>query len=174
MRTFALCRSCCLVNFVAGGLLALAAGRLALSVEAPRVVQKDGRYALMVEGRPYLVLGGQIHNSSSWPSELPQVWESMAALHANTVEAPVYWEQFEAEQGKFDYANVDQVVEGARTHDLHVVLLWFGTWKNGNMHYAPDWVKTDTARYPRTIRPDGEPIDVLSPMSRNTLEAEAD
>lgn len=126
----------------------------------------------MVEGRPYLILGGQIHNSSGWPSELPQVWQSMAALHANTVEAPVYWEQFEPQQGRFDYTNVDQIVEGARAHNLHIVFLWFGTWKNGNMHYAPAWVKADSKRFPHTIRPDGEPIDVLSPNSRNTLEAD--
>lgn len=144
----------------------------ALAGEAPRIVQKDGRYALMVDGRPYIILGGQIHNSSAWPSELPQVWESMAVLHANTVEAPVYWEQFEPQPGHFDYTNVDQVVKGARAHNLHVVLLWFGTWKNGNMHYVPDWVKTDPQRFPRTIRPDGEPIDVLSPMSRSTLDAD--
>ena len=43
----------------------------------------------------------------------------MAALHANTVEAPVYWEQLEPQQGHFDFANVDQVVEGARAHGLH-------------------------------------------------------
>ena len=157
---------------LAAGLLALTILSPAFSVEAPKLVQKDGRYALMVDGRPFLVLGGQIHNSSSWPSELPQVWDSMAALHANTVEAPVYWEQFEPEQGHFDYTNVDAIVEGARAHNLRVVLLWFGTWKNGNMHYAADWVKTDPVKYPRTVRPDGEPIDVLSPMSRNTLEAD--
>ena len=142
------------------------------AAEAPKLVQKDGRYALMVDGRPFLALGGQIHNSSAWPSELPQVWRSMAALHANTVEAPVYWEQFEAREGTFDYTNVDQIVEGARAHDLHVVFLWFGTWKNGNMHYVPSWVKSDNKRFPRTIRPDGEPIDVLSPLSHNTLEAD--
>jgi hypothetical protein len=144
----------------------------ALAVEAPRLVQKDGRYALLVEGRPYLILGGQIHNSSAWPSELPQVWQSMATLHANTVEAPVYWEQLEPQQGHFDFTNVDQIVDGALAHNLHVVLLWFGTWKNGNMHYAPAWVKSDPVRFPHTIRPDGEPIDVLSPESRNTLEAD--
>jgi len=142
------------------------------SADAPKLIQKDGRYALMVDGRPYLILGGQIHNSSGWPNELPQVWESMAALHANTVEAPVYWEQFEAQEGHFDFTNVDQIVEGAHAHNLHLVLLWFGTWKNGNMHYVPAWVKTDTKRFPRVIRPDGEPIDVLSPLSRNTLEAD--
>jgi hypothetical protein len=144
----------------------------ALAVEAPQIIQKDGRYALLVEGRPFLILGGQIHNSSAWPSELPQVWQSMAALHANTVAAPVYWEQLEPQPGHFDFTNVDQIVEGARAHNLHVVLLWFGTWKNGNMHYVPAWVKSDPMRFPHTIRPDGEPIDVLSPDSRNTLEAD--
>src|ERR1035437_3308953 len=155
-------------NFLAGFLLASIALPLALAVEAPRLVQKDGRYALFVEGRPYLILGGQIHNSSAWPSELPQVWESMAALHANTLAAPVYWEQLEPQQGHFDFSIVDQIVEGARAHNLHLVLSWFGTWKNGNMHYVPAWVKADSKRFPRTLRPDGEPIDVLSPMSRNT------
>ena len=144
----------------------------ARAAEAPQLVQKDGRFALLVDGRPFLILGGQIHNSSGWPSELPQVWQSMAALHANTVEAPIYWEQMEPQQGHFDFNNVDQIVEGALAHDLRVVLLWFGTWKNGNMHYVPAWVKEDSKRYPHTIRPDGEPIDVLSPHSRNTLEAD--
>jgi hypothetical protein len=152
--------------------LPLANCLFAQASEAPRIEHKDGRYALLVDGRPFLVLGGQIHNSSAWPSELPQVWESMAALHANTIEAPVYWEQFEPEEGHFNYDNVDQLIEGARSHKLHVVLLWFGTWKNGNMHYVPAWVKTDPRRFPNVIRPDGEPIDVLSANSRNNLEAD--
>lgn len=159
------CLSLCLLSFFLLSLPAKAA-------QAPRIEQKDGRYTLLVDGRPYLILGGQIHNSSAWPSELPQVWESMAALHANTMEAPVYWEQLEAREGQFDFSNVDALVEGARAHHLHVVLLWFGTWKNGNMHYAPAWVKNDPVRFPRVIRPDGEPIDVLSPNSKNTLEAD--
>ncbi|HET7101973.1 MAG TPA: beta-galactosidase, partial [Terriglobia bacterium] len=172
MRLSALHFSCSIRRAFWVGLLALIVLPTARAAEAPKVVQKDGRYALMVDGQPYLVLGGQIHNSSAWPSELPQVWESMAALHANTVEAPVYWEQFEAEEGHFDYTNVDALVEGARAHHLHVVLLWFGTWKNGNNHYAPAWVKLDTRRFPRVIRPDGEPIDVFSPLGKNTLAAD--
>ena len=145
---------------------------LASAVEAPRLVEKDGRYALLVEGKPYLILGGQIHNSSGWPSELPQVWESMAALHANTIEAPAYWEQIEPQPGHFDFTNVDALVEGARAHRLHMTLLWFGTWKNGNMQYTPEWVKTDPKRFPRMIRPDGELTDVLSANSRANLEAD--
>jgi hypothetical protein len=158
------------VLLVVCGSLALLSHSVA--ADAPKLVQKDGRYALMVDGRPYLILGGQIHNSSAWPIELPQVWGSITALHANTVEAPVYWEQLEPQEGRFDFDNVDRIVEGARSRNLRVVLLWFGTWKNGNMHYAPAWVKTDIKRFPRVIRPDGEPIDVLSALSRNTLEAD--
>jgi len=142
------------------------------AAEPPRLVEKDGRWALLVEGQPYLMLGGQLHNSSAWPSELPAVWKSLAELHANTAEAPVYWEQVESQEGKFNWDNVDALVQGAREHNLHLVLLWFGTWKNGNMHYVPQWVKTDTKRFPRVIRADGEPIDVLSASSRSTLQAD--
>lgn len=153
-------------------LLVLALVSVTFAAEAPRLVQRDGRWALLVEGRPYLVLGGQIHNSSGWPSELPQVWKSLEALHANTIEAPVYWEQVEPQPGQFDWSNVDQIVKGARDHNLRVVLLWFGTWKNGNMHYVPEWIKTDTKRFPRVIRADGESTDVLSANSRTNLEAD--
>ena len=142
------------------------------AAEAPKFVEKDGRWALLVDGQPYLMLGGQLHNSSAWPSELPAVWKALAGLHANTVEAPVYWEQMEPQPDKFNWDNVDALVKGAREHNLHVVLLWFGTWKNGNMHYVPQWVKTDTKRFPRVIRADGEPIDVLSANSRSNLEAD--
>ncbi|HEX4319499.1 MAG TPA: DUF5597 domain-containing protein [Acidobacteriaceae bacterium] len=144
----------------------------AKAVEAPKLVQKDGRYALMVEGHPYLILGGQVHNSSAWPSELDQVWQSMAALHANTAATPVYWEQMEPKEGSFDFANVDALLQGARAHHMHLILLWFGTWKNGNNHYVPAWVKADTKRFPRMIRADGQPVDVMSANSRNNLEAD--
>src|SRR5690242_20059460 len=149
-----------------------AACSTSLAAETPRFVQKDGRWPLLVDGRPYLMLGGQIHNSSGWPSEFPAVWKALAELHANTVEAPVYWEQIEPQEGKFNWENVDLLVKGAREHNLHVVLLWFGTWKNGNMHYVPQWVKTGTKRFPRVIDKDGEPIDVLSANSRATLQAD--
>lgn len=162
----------CLRRLLILGLLLCVQLPLAVATEAPRLVQKDGRWAFFVDGHPYLVLGGQIHNSSAWPSELPQVWTSMLALHANTVEAPVYWEQIEPQPGQFDFANVDLLVKGAREHSLHVVLLWFGTWKNGNMHYVPTWVKTDPKRFPRMINSSGEPIDVLSANSRANLEAD--
>ena len=161
-----------LISLLAAALLVSSTVCPAVAEDAPRLVQKDGRFAFLVDGKPFLMLGGQIHNSSAWPSELPQVFKSMEALHANTVEAPVYWEQMEPTEGKFDFSLVDAILQGAREHKLRVVLLWFGTWKNGQMHYAPEWVKTDTKRFPRMIRPDGEPTDVLSANFPATMEAD--
>jgi hypothetical protein len=143
-----------------------------LAQENTHVAKKDGRFALIVDGKPYLMLGAQINNSSAWPASLPQVWPALEALHVNTVEAPVYWEQLEPEQGKFDFSNVDQLVNGAREHKLRLVILWFGTWKNGQNHYVPEWVKSDLKKYPREISAYGKVLDVMSPNSVNNLEAD--
>lgn len=150
----------------------LSALHSASAVEAPSIAKQDSRYALMVDGRPYLILGAQINNSSAWPSMLPQVWPALEAMHANTAEAPVYWEQMEPKQGQFDFTNVDALVQQARQHHLHLVLLWFGTWKNGQMHYAPEWIKENTKKYPRMINAQGEPIDVLSANAPANMEAD--
>ena len=140
--------------------------------EMPRLIQQEGRHAFLLDGRPFLILGAQINNSSAWPGVLPEVWPAIEAIHANTVEAPVYWEQFEPQPGKFNFTNVDELVKQARAHRVRMVLLWFGTWKNGKMHYVPEWIKKDTARFPRMIDPHGDPIDVLSPNAAANLEAD--
>ncbi len=139
---------------------------------APQLVFSGGRHALLVDGSPYLVLGAQIGNSSAWPSVLPKVWQAVEAMHVNTAEAPVYWEQIEPQPGRFDWTNVDALIEGARTHHLHLILLWFGTWKNGNDHYVPQWVKRDPQHFPRMINSAGMPLDVLSANAPANMEAD--
>jgi beta-galactosidase GanA len=140
--------------------------------DMPKLVHKDGRYALLVDGQPFLILGAQMNNSSAWPASLPAVWPAVKAIHANTVEAPVYWEQLEPRPGEFDFTAIDELLTGARANHLRLVLLWFGTWKNGRMHYVPEWIKTDTVHFPRMIDAHGEPIDVLSPVADSNLEAD--
>ena len=164
------CSRACLVWLIA--FAAALGASAAFAAEMPKLVQKDGRYALLVDGRPFFVLGGQINNSSAWPAILPEVWPLIEAMHANTVEAPVYWEQIEPQPGAFDFSVVDELVKQAREHHVRLVLLWFGTWKNGKMHYVPEWVKTDTAHFPRVINERGEPIEVLSANAPANLEAD--
>jgi beta-galactosidase GanA len=138
----------------------------------PRIVEKDGRHALLVDGAPYLMLGAQVNNSSAWPAMLPKVWPAIEYLHANTVEMPVYWEQFEPRQGEFDYTVVDTLLTQAREHHVHLVLLWFGTWKNGSGHYMPEWMKLAPERYPRMTGANGRPVDSPSPYAPAAIEAD--
>jgi hypothetical protein len=138
----------------------------------PHFVQKDGRHAFIVDGAPFLILGGQCGNSSAWPAELPNVWSAVERMHANTLEAPIYWEQFEPEPGKFDPVLVDTLIREAREHHVRLVLLWFGTWKNGSAHYLPLWMKEQPERYPKITGKDGLLVDSPSPHYAATLEAD--
>ena len=138
----------------------------------PRIEKKNDRYALMVDDEPFLILGAQANNSSAWPSVLPKVWSAMEKLDANTLEIPIYWEQFEPSPGAYDYSVVDEIIEQARQHDLKVVLLWFATWKNGSNHYMPTWMKLQRQKYPNMIGKDGKAIDSPSPHAQATLDAD--
>jgi len=138
----------------------------------PRIVQKEGRYALLVDGAPYLILGAQVNNSSAWPAILPKVWPAIEYLEANTVEIPVYWEQFEPEPGRFDYTTIDTLLSQAREHHVRLVLLWFGIWKNGSSHYMPLWMKRDPESYPRVVGANGRRVDSPSPHAAATLAAD--
>ena len=144
----------------------------ALAADLPKLVEKDGRHALMVDGAPFLMLGMQVNNSSNYPSQLPKVWPAVKTLHANTVEVPIAWEQIEPVEGRFDFAFVDVLLKQARDNDVHLVLLWFGTWKNNGPSYAPEWVKLDNKRFPRVITAKGETRNSLSPHFPATLEAD--
>ena len=157
----------------------LAASSIGLALHAqgkehpiPRLVENDGRYALFVDGAPFLMLGAQSNNSSDWPASLPKVWPAIEYLHANTLETPIYWEQFEPKPGQFDYSQVDSVIAQAREHHVHLVLLWFGTWKNGSQHYMPEWMKLEPERYSHVTNKSGELVDSPSPFATASLEAD--
>jgi beta-galactosidase GanA len=138
----------------------------------PRILSKEGRHALLVDGAPFLILGAQVHNSSNYPAVLPLVWPTIRTLNANTVEVPVAWEQLEPQEGRFDFSFVDELLRQARQNDVRLVLLWFGTWKNTGPSYTPEWVKSDTRRFPRMRTREGKTHYVLSPHARSTLEAD--
>ncbi|WP_395399526.1 DUF5597 domain-containing protein [Pseudoduganella sp. UC29_106] len=143
-----------------------------LAGELPRLVTKDGRHALMVDGAPFLMLGGQAHNSSNYPAALKPLWTAAADAGANTVEVPVAWEQIEATEGRFDFSFVDTLVKEARQNKVRLVLLWFGTWKNTSATYSPEWVKFNNQRFPRMLDKEGKDIYCLSPFGEETLKAD--
>lgn len=162
-------------GFFAGWCAALAAVLAApLAAEPARLEQRGEAVQLVVDGEPMLVLGGELANSSaSHRDYLAPQWARMKAMNLNTVLAPVSWELVEPEEGRFDFSTVDWLIEDARAHDLHLVLLWFGTWKNSMSSYVPAWVKRDAARFARTLDGDGRPQEILSALSDATRDADA-
>lgn len=139
----------------------------------PRIVSDQGRHALLVDGKPYLILGAQVNNSSAWPAMLDQVWPAIDQLHANTVLVPIAWEQVEPHEGQFDFSFLDILVTQARAHRVRLGLLWFATWKNNGPNYAPAWVKLDNKRFPRVVTRDGKTLNSLSPHAQPTLDADS-
>ena len=154
-------------------LLAFAASlALAQSKPIPQLVKKGGKFTFLVDGKPFIMLGGQVGNFSAFPDLMERAWPGFKAMNLNTVEYPVYWNVIEPQEGKFDFTGFDGILRGLRSQGLRAVVLWFGTWKNGAMDWSPNWVKSDPKRFPRVLDYGGRPIRVLSPHSRTTLEAD--
>ena len=116
----------------------------------PHLERRGNAVVLTVHNEPLILLAGEVHNSNSSSAEyMEQVWEQAEALGMNSLLLPVSWELVEPEEGRFDFALVDRLIEQARERGKKLVLLWFGSWKNAECMYAPAWVKTDLARFRR-------------------------
>ena len=154
---------CATVSAVAAGL-----GCSAFGTAGGNVTQ------LIVEGKPFLALAGELYNNSATSLEyMKPVWPRLTAMHLNTVLAPISWALLEPAEGKFDYTLVDGLIRAARAQNLRLVLLWFGSWKNTWSSYAPDWVKRDFERFPRVQLRNGSGTERLTPLNTANRDADA-
>ena len=151
-------------------------------------LKKNGAVTQMfVDGKPFLMLAGELHNSSASSIDyMKPIWNHLSELNLNTVIGTVNWELLEPEEGKFDFTLVDAQINEARVRNMRLVLIWFATWKNATSTYAPLWVKLDTRRFPRVAtkpRPDlrssissyfaeSMPLPNLSAFGEETLAAD--
>jgi len=140
----------------------------------PHLEKKDGRVQLIVGDDPFLMFAGELHNSSAGSAPyMRSIWSRMAKRNLNTVIAPVSWELVEPLEGVFDFSLIDSMIVGARKEDLKLVIIWFASWKNGKSSYAPEWVKTDSKRFPLVNDKNGKTTNILSTLGENTLKADA-
>jgi Domain of unknown function (DUF5597)/Beta-galactosidase len=140
----------------------------------PHLEKRGNATQLIVNGQPFLVLAGELHNSTATSTAyMKPIWKKLTDMHLNTVLAAITWELTEPEEGKFDFSLADSVIADARKNNMRLSLLWFGSWKNGLSHYAPAWVKKDFKRFPRMRIKGNFPVESITPISEAAMNADA-
>ncbi len=167
-------RKCIILAIAVICFTAVAIGQSAKKIQPPFIDKSNGKSVLMVKGKPFIALGGELGNSTaSNANYLRKKWPVLKQMHLNTVLTPVYWELLEPAEGKFDFSLVDTAIETARRYNMHIVFLWFGAWKNSMSCYTPSWIKTNANKYQRTVGEDGgKSIEILSAFDDNILQAD--
>jgi GH35 family endo-1,4-beta-xylanase len=141
------------------------------SRQIPHLEKQGTATRLVVEGKPFLMLSGELHNSTCGGfTYMEPVWKALAKKNLNSVIATVSWELIEPEEGKFDFALVDSIITGARKADLKLGLIWFASWKNAASTYIPSWVKKDYEKYPRVKDEQGKSLEILSTFGNASCE----
>jgi hypothetical protein len=135
----------------------------------PQIVRVEGRPRLLIDGRPFLVLGLQWDCDSCFSAEeMNPLFPHAARMGANTAALPLYWREVEPEPDGYDFRMVDERIRQAHANALHVILLWFATWKNACTFYAPDYIRDDHATYPRAVDRSGRLLVSLCPSGETT------
>ena len=143
--------------------------------QIPHLEKQGTATRLVTDGKPFLLISGELHNSTCGGLEyMRPVWKSMAEKNLNSVIATVSWELIEQERGKFDFTLVDSIIAGAQKENLKLILIWFGSWKNSGSIYIPSWVKKDFEKYPRVKDENGKPLEILSTFSDASSDADAE
>ena len=142
--------------------------------ELPQLKKEGDITRLYVDGKPFIMVAGELHNStSSNLNYLAPIFPKLKAMGLNTVIASVAWEQFEPQEGEFDYALIDGIIAQARENKLKLCIIWFASWKNGVSTYPPLWVKKDAKRFFKLKQNNGNTGEVISPFCKNAQNADA-
>lgn len=135
---------------------------------------KNGVPVLFVHEEPFLMIGGELHNSAysnlDWMEK--EVWPYLRQYKMNTIISPIAWENIEPEEDVFDFSLLQGLIDQCRRENMKMVLLWFGLWKNGESFYVPSWVKEDYKRFFRSRYETGHPSNTVSPVCEAAVEAD--
>jgi beta-galactosidase GanA len=117
----------------------------------------------VVDGKPFIALTGEIENEGATNLDnMKWMWPEFVKMNLNTLLPVAYWEMVEPEEGKFDFTLVDGIIQEARRNHMRICFVWFASFKNGLVSWAPLWVKRDYKRFPRVQIRNGRSIEYLS------------
>src|SRR5215470_15845603 len=135
------------------------------STHVPHLTKSGNYTQLIVDNKPFLILGGELGNSSASSNDyMRPIWPKLRQMNINTVFAPVYWELMEPMEGRFDFSLVDGLIKNARLNKMRLVLVWFGSWKNSMSCYVPAWIKTNANRFPRALDKNNVQQEITTPF----------
>ena len=155
-------------------MLVLLLAAYTIHAQISHLEKKANTTKLIVDGKPFIILGGELHNSTGSDKEgIKQVCKDMKNLGLNTILGYAYWELVEPVEGKYNFELVDELIQRAADNELKIVLVWFGSWKSTASTYVPGWVKTNPKRFPRHTLTDGKTLEILSPFSEENMKADA-
>src|ERR1019366_458066 len=104
----------------------------------PRLQKQGTATQLIVDGKPFLAVAGELGNNTATSLENMQaVWPRLVTGNLNCVLAAISWAQLEPAEGRYEFGWVAALIQDARRNNLKLVFLWFGSWKNGLSSYAP-------------------------------------
>lgn len=160
--------------FIASIFIAVASAAAVVAQDAPHLRRQGKATQLIVDGKPFLAVAGELGNNSASSLEyMRPIWPKLVSGNLNCVLAAVSWAQVEPREGQFEFSLLDGLLEEARNHKLKLVLLWFGSWKNGLSSYTPYWVKQDYKRFPRIRLSSGRGMELLSTFGDASRDADA-
>ena len=142
--------------------------------DPPHLERRGEATQLIVHGKPFLTLAGELAGSSATSARyMEPFWPEFRKAGLNTLLATVYWEQLEPEEGKFDFTRVDDLIREARKNDMHLVFLWFASWKNGMTSHIPLWMKENQQKYALAETKEGKSVSILSTFCEANRDADA-
>ena len=157
--------------------IVLTAACISAQAQISELVRQGNATQLMHGGKPFIILGGELANSSASSGaymDSRDTWKYLAESGVNTVLAPVYWELIEPEEGRYDFSTVDYLLKSARANGQKLTLLWFGSWKNSMSCYAPSWVKRGfNSEFELAANSDGSIPEIMSAFSERNVRADA-